>query len=98
LDEHLLSGRVGLIYKELVGKAGLSLAADGCRVRGTLAKPGGYFRKEARKPIASYGSYGVWATCIIFLFDGAYHVGMLLLLSHFEGVKGHEKQLKDYLR
>lgn len=46
LDEQLLSGLIGVIYKELVGKAGLSLAADGCRVRGTLAMPGCYFRKE----------------------------------------------------
>jgi hypothetical protein len=58
LDEQLLSGLVGVIYKELVGKAGLSLAADGCRVRGTLAKPGCYFRKEVYQSIASYGSMG----------------------------------------
>lgn len=57
LDEQLLSGRVGLIYKELVGKAGLSLVADGCRVRGTLAKPGFI---SVRKPESQLLRMGVW--------------------------------------
>ena len=65
MDEQLLSGRIGLIYKELVGKAGLSLAADGCRVRGTLAKPGFI---SVRKPESQLLLMRVWATCIIFLF------------------------------
>ncbi len=52
---------VCLIYKELVGKAGLSLAADGCRVRGTLAEPGSYFRKEVHQLLLM----GVWAACLM---------------------------------
>lgn len=69
----------------------MSLAADGCRVRGTLAKPGFI---SVRKPESQLLLMRVWVICIIFLFDGAYHVEVLLLLSHFEGFKGHEKAIE----
>ena len=71
---------------------GLSLAADGCRVRGTLAKPGCYFRKEVYQSIASYGSMGCLHNVVVWWCISRRN---FVIAIHFEeGFKGHEKAIE----